>query len=144
MESRPKKMKKQIPLPQKRILLGPEKPRSGLTRIWDAIGGNGNVMLSLGNFGSNLLSRFSSGNELVGSLSPAFAPDHVTAHLVAQWVNVVAITFAWIGLGSLFATSSAVSGRNAKTEIWQELIPSNSEISDILKKIADNIPRDEL
>ena len=84
-----------------------------------------------------------------GSVYPAFAPDHVTAHLVAQWVNIVAITVAWIALGGIYSTSSAAaaSGRSGQLaqeegedeeeeeeeeeedrQVWQDFLPDSQQV----------------
>ncbi len=85
-----------------------------------------------------------------GSVYPAFAPDHVTAHLVAQWVNIFAITAAWIALGGIYATSSAsaASGRSGELaqegeeeeeeeerQVWMDLLPDSEQVREKDKAI---------
>ncbi len=86
-----------------------------------------------------------------GSVYPAFAPEHVTAHLVAQWVNVLAITFAWLALGGMYSTASIGGGRSFDNgyndddqdddEVWQDLIPDSRQVADILREVASAADR---
>ena len=96
----------------------------------------------------------------LANIYPAFAPEHVTVHLVAQWVNVMAITFAWIFVGAMFSTTTAAqSGRQASgtglaseapawtEQPWSALVPDSSQVAFVLRELAgaaDRWSHDEL
>ena len=69
------------------------------------------------------------------SFVAAFAPEHVTGHLVAQWVNIFAISVAWIGLGAMYKTTLA-TGRSAE-QPWERFIPDSSQVASMLRNVAD-------
>ena len=91
--------------------------------------------------------------QMLGDISPAFAPTHVTVHLVAQWINTLAISFAWVGIGTMFAQPSAVTGRSMdginnsssdeeegegrKEELWESLMPDHETVAELFREIAD-------
>ena len=105
-------------------------------------------------------------NMLMANVYPSFAPDVVTGHLVAQWVNTIAVSFIWIFLGSMYAntvvTTTGRSGDGVLAEEeegefgyeadeeeleedeelgpglqpWEMLIPSKEKVAFVLRELA--------
>ncbi len=126
-----KEMERRIPESIKSII------RDSGSRIIGKVMRNGGATSykSLGGRAANMLRT-----AFYGSVYPAFAPDHVTAHLVAQWVNVIAITFAWVALGGLYASTGS-TGRHGELaseedEVWQEFLPDSQQVAYVLREVA--------
>lgn len=80
------------------------------------------------------------------SLNSVFATDHVTTHVIAQWVNVIAITGVWLALGAMFR-NSGTNGRSFEDEApWEQLLPNNGQVARALREFANVADRwhDEL
>lgn len=73
---------------------------------------------------------------IMTSMSKAFSPDHVSLHIIANWVNVLAISVIWVGLGSMFA-STVATGREYNPPFWDEFLPDKEEVALAFREIAE-------
>lgn len=117
----------------------PQKKKSGGQRRQQSLGASWRTIVS-------------------SNIYPNFAPQVVTGHLVAQWVNTVAITFAWIGVGSMYLANSVSTGRSGDGVLANEddeefeddqedeeeeggdllemLVPSRDKVAFVLRELA--------
>lgn len=83
----------------------------------------------------------------IGYMAPTLAPEHVTSYLLAQWISTVAITLAWVSVGTLYSSMarSDDEGRSSP-EPWEDLVPDSNTISLVLRDLSDVASRwhDEL
>jgi len=80
------------------------------------------------------------------NILPTFAPESVSVQIVAQWVNVLAITAAWMTLGGMYSAggsgkstsrSGSLAGHKEENpEFWQALLPDSQQVAHVFQTLA--------